>query len=76
MILLTKLLGTCSITLSFIGDDVFSCRNGYTLSSLCTRNMQHCHPTLKNGGDSFRIIYVGGTCVHMQPIRPYYIHGD
>ena len=35
-------------------------RNGYTLSSLCTRNTQHCHPTLRIGGNTFRIIYVGG----------------
>ena len=59
MILLTLLLGTCSITLSFIGDDVFSFRNRYTLSSLSTRNTQHCHPKLKIGGDTFRIIYAG-----------------
>ncbi len=39
---------------------IVSFRDGYTLSSLCTRNTQHCHPTLKNGGDTFRIIYVGG----------------
>ena len=62
-------VGTCSITLSFIGDDVLSFRNGYTLSSLCTRNTQHCHPTLKIGGDKFRIIYVGGVFVFSQSGR-------
>ena len=56
------LLGTCFITLPFIGDNVFSFCNGYMLSSFCTRNTQHCHPTLKNGGDTFRIIYAGGVC--------------
>ena len=66
MILLTLLLGTCSITLSFI---VFSFRNRYTLSSLSTRNTQHCHPTLKIGGDTFRIIYAGGVCVFSQSGR-------
>ncbi len=66
MILLTLLLGTCSITLSFIGDDVFSFRNRYTLSSLSTRNTQHCHPTLNIAGDTFRIIYAGGVCVFSQ----------
>ena len=66
--------GTCSITLSFIGDDVFSFRNRYTLSSLSTRNTQHCHPTLKIGGDTFHLIYAGG--VRIQPIRPRYIYGD
>ena len=72
MILLTLLLGTCSITLSFIGDNVFSIRNRYTLSSVCTRNrnMQHCHPMLKIGGDTFRrIIYAGGMCVFSQSGR-------
>ena len=69
MILLTLLLGTCSITLSFIGDDVFSFRNRYTLSSLSTRNTQHCHPTLKIGGDTFRIIYAGCVCVFSQSCR-------
>ena len=63
MILLTYLLGTCSITFSFIGDDVFSFRNGYTLSSLCIRNTQHSHPKVTNGGDTFCIIYVG-VCSH------------
>ena len=66
MILLTLLLGTCSITLSFIGDDVFSFRNRCTLSSLFTRNTQHYHPTLKIGDDTFRIIYAGGVCVLSQ----------
>ena len=49
MIQLTLLLGTCSIILSFIGDDVFSFKFVH----------QHCHPTLKNGGNMFRIIYAG-----------------
>ena len=74
MILLTLLLGTCSITLSFIGDDVFSIRNRYTLSSLCTRNRntQHCHTTLTIGGDTFRrIIYTGGVCVFSQQAALY-----
>ncbi len=57
------------ITLSFIGDNVFSFRNRYTLSSLSTRNTQHCHPTLKIGGDTFRIIYAGGVCVFSQSGR-------
>ena len=62
--------GTCSITLSFIGDDVFSFRNRYsTLSSLSTRNTQHCHMTWKIGGDTFRIIYAGCVCVFSQSGR-------
>ena len=69
MILFTLLLGTYSTTLSFIVDDVFSFRNRYTLSSLSTRNTQHCHPTLKVGGDTFRIIYAGGVCVFGQSGR-------
>ena len=69
MILLTLLLGTCSITLSFIGDDVFSFRNRYKLSSLSTRNTQHCHPTLNIGGDTFRLIYAGGVCKFSQSGR-------
>ena len=71
MILFTLLLGTYSTTLSFIGDDVFSFRNRYTLSSLSTRNTQHCHPTLKVGGDTFRIIYAGGVCVFSQSGHVY-----
>ena len=63
MILLTYLLGTCSISLSFIGDDVFSFRNRYTISSLSTRNTQHCHSMLKIDGDMFRIINAGCVCV-------------
>ena len=46
-----------------MADEFFSFRNGYTLSSLCTRNTHHCHPTLKIGGDTFRIIYIGGLFV-------------
>ena len=34
-----------------------------------TRNTQHCHPTLKNGGDKFHIIYVGGVFVFSQSGR-------
>ena len=68
----TLLLGTCSITLSFIGDDVFSFRNRYTLSSLSTRNTQHCHPTLKIGGDTFRIIYAGCVCVYSANLAALY----
>ncbi len=56
--------GTCSITLSVIGDDVFSFRNRYsTLSSLSTSNTQHCHMTYKIGDDTFRVIYAGCVCV-------------
>ena len=65
MILLTLLLGTCYITLSFIGDDGFSFRNRYTLS----RNMQHCHTMLKIGVDTFRIIYARGVCIFSQSDR-------
>ena len=32
---------------------IVSFRDGYTLSSLCTRNTQHCHPTLKMAAISF-----------------------
>ena len=76
MILLTLLLGTCSITLSFIGDDVFSFRNWYTLSSLSTINTQHCHPTLNIGGNTFRIIYAEGVCVFSQSGRVIFTETD
>ena len=69
MILSTLLLGTCFITLSSIGDDFFSFRNRFTLSSLSTRNTQHCHPMLKIGDDTLRIIYAGGVCVFSQSGR-------
>ena len=50
-------------------DDVFSFRNRYTLSSLSTRNTQHCHSMLKIDGDMFHIINAGGVCVFSQPGR-------
>ena len=37
---------------------------------VCARNTQHCHPTLKIGGDTFRrIIYAEGVCVFSQSGR-------
>ena len=70
MILLTLLLGTRSITLPFIGDDVLSFRDGYC--SIHTFSSIDYHPTLKNGVGTFRIIYAGGVCAYSaNPVALY-----
>ena len=66
-------LGTCSITLPFIGDNDFSFRHGYTLSSLCSLEIRSIdyHPTLKNGCDTLRIIYAGVCAYSANPAALY-----